>query len=85
MEPTLTPGDQVLVHPRAYRQSVPEVGDIVLAQHPFQHQFYLIKRIQAVKDHSYFLVGDNVAASTDSRTFDAISLDHILGKVTSFF
>lgn len=85
MLPTLHPGDQVLVHPGAYRQTTPQVGDIVLAQHPFQHQFYLIKRVQAVADHAYFLAGDNLAESTDSRAFRAISLDHILGKVTSFF
>lgn len=83
--PTLSPGNQVLIHPRAYQLTTPQVGDIVLACHPFQRQLYLIKRIQSVSDHSYFLVGDNAAESTDSRVFHAVPLDCIVGKVTSFF
>lgn len=85
MLPTLSPGNQVLIHPRAYQLTTPQVGDIVLACHPFQRQLYLIKRIQSVSDHSYFLVGDNAAESTDSRVFHAVPLDCIVGKVTSFF
>lgn len=85
MLPTLHPGDQVLVHPGAYCQTTPQVGDIVLARHPLQGKLCLIKRVQVVVDHDYFLIGDNIPESTDSRVFRAISLDHILGKVTSFF
>lgn len=85
MLPTLSPGAQILIHPGAYQQKSPQVGDIVLARHPLQRQLYLIKRIQSANDNSYFLIGDNTAESTDSRVFHAVSLDCILGKVTSFF
>ncbi|MGR3275414.1 nickel-type superoxide dismutase maturation protease [Acaryochloris marina NIES-2412] len=85
MLPTLNPGDQVLIHLEAYQLTTPQAGEIVLARHPFQHQLYLIKRIQSVNNNSYFLIGDNAAESTDSRVFHAVSLDCIVGKVTSFF
>lgn len=85
MLPTLQPGAQVLIHPGAYRRRPPQVGDIVLAQHPFQGQLYLIKRIQSVNANSYFLIGDNAAESTDSRDFCAVPLNCILGKVISLF
>lgn len=85
MLPTLHPGDQVLIHPGAYRYTPPQVGDIVLARHPHHRKLYLVKRIQSAVDHSYFLIGDNVLESTDSQVFHSISLDHILGEVTCLF
>ncbi len=85
MLPTLHPGDQVLVHPNAYRHRLPQQGDIVLARHPHQGGLYLIKRIQSVVSDQYFLIGDNLSESTDSRVFRAVTLDLILGKVVSLF
>lgn len=85
MLPTLHPGDQVLVHPYAYQDTAPEVGDIVLAQHPYRCELRLVKRIISIADDCYFLQGDNFCESTDSRTFQAIPGDLILGKVISFF
>ena len=37
------------------------------------------------KDGSFFLQGDNTLESTDSRSYGAIKLDQIIGKVTSRF
>ena len=85
MLPTLNPGDQVLVNPGAYRHTSPQVGDIVLAKHPVQSELCLVKRIQSVMGTDYFLIGDNLEESTDSRSFQAISCDFVLGKVTSLF
>lgn len=48
MEPTLLPGERVLVNRLAFRRSPPLRGDIVLARHPQQPRYALIKRIAAV-------------------------------------
>ena len=86
MYPLLKPGDEVLVNPRAYRQTFPQPGDIVVAHHPHKSNFPLIKRIEAITaQDTYILLGDNLAESTDSRTFGAITIDKIVGQVTSRF
>jgi len=56
MEPTLLPGERVLVNRLAFRQCPPERGDIVLARHPQQPKQVIIKRVAAVP-------GDHVVAS----------------------
>ena len=88
MQPTLNEGETVLLDLFAYRQAKPEVGDLVLAQHPFQPANQMIKRITAVtEDGRFFLQGDNPepTASTDSRSFGPVSPDKIVGKVTHRF
>jgi nickel-type superoxide dismutase maturation protease len=84
MAPLLQPGDQVLVDPRAYRRSTPRRGDIVVSRHPYRRDVRLVKRITAVLEDGRCLIeGDNPSDSTDSRSFGAIPLQHILGRVTS--
>ncbi|RME41320.1 MAG: nickel-type superoxide dismutase maturation protease [Caldilineae bacterium] len=84
MRPLLEPGDEVLVDPRAYRRTPPQIGDVVIARHPFRRDVRLIKRVTKVLDGDrYELRGDNPAASTDSRTFGAVPRRHLLGKVTA--
>jgi nickel-type superoxide dismutase maturation protease len=88
MQPTLPQGTTLLLDMAAYRHALPQVGDIVLAQHPFQPNNKMLKRITAVTDNGrYFLRGDNPDSldSTDSRSFGAVAQTHILGKVTHFF
>ena len=85
MLPELQPGDEILFNPKAYRQKLPKVGDIVVARHPYQAKI-IIKRVALVlEDGSCFLTGDNLEASTDSRSYGFITLDRILGKVTNKF
>ena len=80
MLPTLKIGDAVLIAPKAK----PTVGDIVLAQHPFKQSVKILKRIGEIDAQgNYFIVGDNPAESTDSRTFGAVSVKNILGKAVS--
>ena len=84
MTPLLNEGDEVLVDPFAYRREAPQPGEIVVAQHPYQSELRLIKRVSAVLDGDrYQLAGDNPAESSDSRAFGGIARHQILGRVTS--
>jgi nickel-type superoxide dismutase maturation protease len=86
MLPLLRPGDEVLVNARAYRRRPPQLGDIVVARHPYQDGMHIIKRVTALQgDDQYLLEGDNPSESTDSRSFGAIPGDLILGRVTCRF
>jgi nickel-type superoxide dismutase maturation protease len=86
MAPLLQAGDEVLVDLRAYRRQPPRRGDIVLVQHPYQPALRLVKRVMAiVEGEHYQLQGDNPPESTDSRSFGAVSAQHILGRVTCRF
>ena len=77
MSPTLKDGDAVLINPTANFQ----IGDIVLAKHPFKQSVKMLKRIGEIDENgNYLLIGDNPAESTDSRSFGAISQKEILGK-----
>lgn len=80
MLPVLKQGDQVLVK----RDAKVKTGDIVIARHPFKKPVEMIKRIREINDNgNYYLVGDNLSESTDSRTFGAVSIECIEGKVVA--
>lgn len=77
MTPTVSDGSSVLIK----RTKSFIAGDIVLAHHPFKKSVKILKRIESITpDHTYFLIGDNSAESTDSRTLGKIPLDQIIGK-----
>ena len=77
MFPALKEGDLVLVNPHAEL----EIGDIVVARHPFKTSVNLIKRIaEILPGERYVLLSDNLDDSTDSRQFGAIPAKDILGK-----
>ena len=84
MLPAFSDGELIQVDPDAYRIAEPEVGDVVLARHPFKGDVHLIKRVSHVDAQGrFFVVGDNPEglASTDSRSFGALDRARILGKV----
>ena len=86
MLPLLQPQEEVLADPHAYRDSAPQPGDIVVAEHPDRPKFWLVKRVLFVRENGdCVLVGDNSDASTDSRDFGAVPTAKILGRVTSRF
>ena len=59
-----------------------DVGDIILAEHPYKSSVKIIKRIAEIEsDGKLQLIGDNPAQSTDSRTFGAVSIESIVGRV----
>jgi nickel-type superoxide dismutase maturation protease len=81
MEPTLLDGDEVLVATHAYRRRRPNPGDVVLTRHPIQSDIKTIKRVSTVDESGLTLLGDNPAASTDSRSYGRVPLDRLLGRV----
>jgi nickel-type superoxide dismutase maturation protease len=86
MWPLLQPGDEVLVKILADSHSQLSVGNLVIVQHPQQPHLCLIKRIIAVnEDGDFFVQGDNINYSTDSRVFGWVKPELILGFVTCKF
>ena len=89
MQPTIIHGEKVLVHPVAYQAKHPEIGDVVLVQHPFERGRRMVKRvtqiIESQNEIRFHVEGDNKSESTDSRSFGTLSRNRILGQVTSRF
>lgn len=83
MLPTLAAGDYVLVDRQAYTKRLPNVGEITLSQHPYEHDVVLIKRVQALHGSDIWLSSDNPAEGTDSRRFGFVPATLLLGRVTT--
>jgi nickel-type superoxide dismutase maturation protease len=80
MNPTLKDGEVVLVD----RTAEIEVGDIVVAKHPIEQNSEVVKRVERINESGhYFLVGDNLEESNDSRHFGAVAREYIKGKVVA--
>lgn len=78
MAPSLLPGDRLVVL-RTSRP--PRRGEIVLAVDPREARRELLKRVAGLDRSGVHLRGDNAVASTDSRTFGAISGDALAWRV----
>ena len=84
MLPSLRADDEVLVNMNAYRRQAPQIGDIVVACHPFQSGLQVIKRIKMVDEAGrYQLLGDNPDPASNSSVLVPFSL--VMGRVTSRF
>lgn len=84
MLPLLKPGTTVLA--TCQPPSLVEVGDIVIARHPFKTDLSLIKRVQSTfYDGGCYLISDNATDPTaqDSRSLGVFSPELILARVTS--
>jgi inner membrane protease subunit 1 len=77
MEPTLAPGDRLLVA----RTRGLHAGDVVAVRDPRDRRRVLVKRIGAVLEDGLVLHGDNPGASTDSRTLGPVPSSAVLGRV----
>jgi nickel-type superoxide dismutase maturation protease len=77
MEPTLAPGDRLLV----VRAGVVHAGDVVAVRDPAGSRRVLVKRVGAVLEDEIVLRGDNPGASTDSRSFGPVPYSAVLGRV----
>ena len=74
MEPALKKGDRVLV----WKLGRIRRNDIVVFSTPERD---CVKRVVEVQGDEYFVLGDNLAASTDSRDFGTIHRHQIKGRV----
>jgi nickel-type superoxide dismutase maturation protease len=81
MVPALSPGDLVFADSRAVQCAAPEVGDIVVARHPFKSGVRLIKRVAAIESGRVRLSGDNPDESTDSRGLGLFRSPDLIAKV----
>ena len=79
MLPALKDGDAVLINANAKVAA----GDIILANHLYKESVKILKRVKEFNEKGdLYLVGDNPKESTDSRTFGAVPLKYVIGKVT---
>jgi nickel-type superoxide dismutase maturation protease len=76
MRPTLEPGDRLLVV--AGRRIRP--GDLVALADPRQPARTLVKRVGRVDETGLTVLGDDPAASTDSRSFGPVPRRTVLGR-----
>jgi len=77
MEPTLAPGDRLVV----VRSRALHPGDIVAVRDPRDPKHVLVKRIAAILENEIVVRGDNPEVSTDSRTFGPVARSAVLGRV----
>ena len=80
MQPTLEPGDRVLVR-RLGRKPKPSLGSVVVTWHPQRSELRLIKRLSRVDSTGLWLLGDNPTESTDSRQLGAVPTNLLIGEV----
>jgi len=94
MQPALEEGDHLLVSRLAYRFALPKHGDIVLLRDPSRPGSECIKRIMGLPGElvpvgsgprllapaEYFVVGDHLSHSTDSRAFGPVPASSLVGK-----
>ena len=76
MVPTLQRGDRVVVVRGRLR-----AGDVVALRDPREPSRVIVKRLRTVSRSVVEVVGDNPAASTDSRHFGAAARALVIGRV----
>lgn len=91
MEPTFGAGDRVIVDLWTYRHRSPRPGEIVLVEGAERGTPTIVKRVAlppaGVKPtpSSLWVLGDNPAASADSRQTGAIPADRVVGRVALLY
>ena len=80
MIPVIGAGQYLLVAKKSFLFNKPEKGDIVVLKPPIRSR-KIVKRVFKVLGNKYFVRGDNLNESTDSRFFGPVKAEHILGKV----
>ena len=75
MQPALAAGDRLVVVPSARLRP----GQIVAVGDPRGSGRLLVKRVGALRDGQVEVLGDNPAASTDSRHFGLVPRSQVVG------
>ena len=76
MAPALEPGDRLLV----WRRARARVGDVVAVADPRLPSRTLVKRVADRGPAGLTVLGDNPAASTDSRELGPVAPDAVRGR-----
>ena len=82
MQPTLQPGDRVLVR-RLNSSSTLRLGSVLVTWHPQRSDIRLIKRLNRIEPNGLWLLGDNQAESTDSRQLGTVATSLLIGEVVA--
>ena len=77
MLPNYKDREKVIVNRWGYIFQKPKINDVII----IYKKKTMIKRIKEVKNNRFFVVGDNLSQSTDSRDFGLVEKKDILGKV----
>ncbi len=87
MRPTLEPGDRLTVDPRAFRDRMPRVGEIVVLVDPEAPERWLVKRVHAVDAAAGTVEvrGDAADVARDSRAFGPVPFDRLVGRVDACY
>ncbi|MHA2232123.1 MAG: nickel-type superoxide dismutase maturation protease [Candidatus Hodarchaeales archaeon] len=80
MAPTLSDGDYIFL----LRTKKAKDDDIVVLKKPGSNKL-IIKRVISHENGEFFVRGDNRKASTDSRSFGAVSRQQIIGRAIMTF
>ena len=80
MQPSLEPGDRVLVRRLGLNQPL-RLGSVVVTWHPQRSKLRLIKRLNKLDQTGLWLLGDNPADSTDSRQLGPVATNLLIGEV----
>jgi len=81
MAPLLNHGELVLVHERAFERRSPCRGDLVAARPSSLGGKAVIKRLARRHGEQFFLLGENLERSFDSRWFGPVTREELIGRV----
>jgi inner membrane protease subunit 1 len=81
MLPGLRSGDWLLVDPLAFRDRLPQPGELVVVPDPREPERLLVKRVRSTLENGRLeLAGDAADQSTDSRTFGPVKTAEVRGR-----
>ncbi|WP_368661692.1 nickel-type superoxide dismutase maturation protease [Streptomyces sp. NA02950] len=76
MQPTLYPGDQLVV-----RYGAPvRPGDVVILRHPFRQDLLIVKRAVERREGGWWVRGDNPYVENDSREFGVVPDELVVAR-----
>jgi len=77
MEPAVRNGEWWLVR----RTSAVRPGDVVMMQHPQRPHLMVVKRVERRTADGWWVSGDNLDASEDSRHFGYVAENLVVGRL----